>query len=312
MLCYSSSPVPFWELNISWSKRREPKPRKSAYKGKPENKREPCLSPRNRRRNPPVLPDKVATPTVVPVNQGSGKLPLSTRSGCPDYVPGLQIKKSTRWATEKVPSGPYQMPYVSRCGKFTGVSLGKFHMTPVQVVATTVATILSRIRHHVITHNSYGELVKHRRLILRSAYYYAVSHNSWFWDRVLFLTKNLEKNKNIIYSLSVKFMSKLDDYNRFVYSQVCSQTNWLLFRGRYPSARRDKSNYDTSKAFLSKSVSISIFFKKGLQWLQGRAFLHVAHDMTSLYGPSCSRLNHKTLVKGNVVKARAMGGPPSW
>jgi len=182
-------------------------------------------------------------------------------------------------------------------------------MTPVQVVATTVATILSRIRRHVVTHNSYSVLVKHRRLILRSAYYYAVSHNSWFWDRILVLTKNLEKNKNIIYSLTVRFMSKLDDYNRFVYSQVCSQTNWLLFRGRYPSARRDKSNYDNSKAFLSKSVSISIFFKKGLQWLQGRAFLHVAHDMLSLNGPLCSRLNHKSLVPGNVIKARTLKYP---
>jgi hypothetical protein len=284
--------------------------RKPAYKGKPENIREQTLGPRDRRRNPPVLSRKVAIPTIAACNQGTGTLSLFSSHGFPDFVPGLQVKKSKRWATDKVPSGPYKLPYISKCGKFTGVSLGTFSSSPVQVVATVVATILSRARHWVHQHNSYSVVVKHRRLILRSAYYYAVSHNSWFWDRFLFLSKELEKNKNIIYSLSVRFMSKMDDYNRFVYSQVCIQTNWLLFRGRYPSARRDKSNY--RKSLKSRgSQNLGIFFKRDLTWLQGRAFLHVASDMLSLNGPAYMCSTHRSLKPGAVCKARCLAGPPS-
>lgn len=267
------------------------------------------MGPRDRRRNAPVLSRKVAVPTTAACNQGTGTLSLFSSHGFPDFIPGLQVKKSKRWATEQVPSGAYKLPYISKCGKFTGVSLGTFSSTPTQVVATIMATILSRARHWVYNHNSYSAVVKHRRLIIRSAYYYAVSHNSWFWDRFLFLSKEIEKNKNIICALSLRFMSKLDDYNRFVYSQVCVQTNWLLFRGRYPSDRRDKSHY--GKASSSKSFRLGIFFRRGLEWLQGRAFLHVASDMLSLYGPAYLSSTHRSLVPGAVCKARCLTGPPS-
>jgi hypothetical protein len=77
----------------------------------------------------------------------------------------------------------------------------------------------------------------YQRVILRAAAYYTLSKNSYFMDRILFFLRNLEKNGKTIHKTTLYFLSRGSEDKRFVYSQVCYQTNWLIFRAVRP---RDK------------------------------------------------------------------------
>jgi hypothetical protein len=133
------------------------------------------------------------------------------------------------------------LPLVDRVGKLTGVTLYRVPSTISQAVATTVATVASRLEAHLSKHQGNRVAVKHRWLTVRVAHYYSVSHNEWFLDRFLAISRSTwDTGKKFIFSLLSKFVAKMDAYNRFVYGQVCLQTHWLLTRGP-KSVPRDKS-----------------------------------------------------------------------
>jgi hypothetical protein len=87
-------------------------------------------------------------------------------------------------------------------------------------------------------HNKKAVVIKNRGRFLRAAYTYLVTGNSYLWDRVLFFSRNLEKRGTLIHRVSLKYLLKTDADVRFVYSHVCFQAKWLLFRALRP---RDKS-----------------------------------------------------------------------
>jgi hypothetical protein len=166
----------------------------------------------------------------------------------PKRVRGFQIRNSDRWAdSAKIPHGAFNVPFIDNLGRFTGITLYKWYCDPRQLLASTVATIAQRLEVYCRRHNKNFVVKRNLPRILRCASYYAMTKNAWYWDRILFFSRNLEKHGKRLLHLTIKYVNKGDDNKRFVYSQVSSQTNWLLFRAKRP---RDKS----------------LFIQKGMAW----------------------------------------------
>jgi len=157
----------------------------------------------------------------------------------------VSIRNSVRWIDAfNTPNGGMFVPFIDQLGRFTGHSVYKWSCDPRSLIATTISTICDRLKKYALRHNKYYVVRRYLPILLRAATYYAFTKNSYFWDRILYFTRQLEGRSSSISRTTLFFLSKLDVNKRFVYSQVCFQTNWLLFRAQVP---RDKS----------------IFFKRG-------------------------------------------------
>lgn len=166
-------------------------------------------------------------------------LPLSQRQ-----VRGLNLRRSKRWldAYPRIGGAAYSLPLIDRLGRFTGASAYTLACNPSDVLSTTVATIHSRLKRYAHAHNRSRTVSKHLRLLLKVAAYYALTKNSYYMDRILYLIRHLEEKDTgkRIHATTLKYLVKCDADIRFVYGQVCYQTNWLIFRACRP---RDKSHY---------------------------------------------------------------------
>lgn len=162
---------------------------------------------------------------------------------------GISIRNSIRWLDcMKSPSGGFNVPFIDRLGRYTGHSLYKWACDPRSLIATTVSTISKRLVDYCRRHNPWYVVKRNLSRIVRASAYYAMSKNAYMWDRVLFFARNLEKNGSLLHRVTLFFVSKLDDHKRFVYSHVCFQTQWLLFRAKWP---RDKSLLNNGKGWIS-------------------------------------------------------------
>lgn len=190
----------------------------------------------------------------------------------PFRLEGVEIKRSDRWIVGPQLTSEYNIPFIDRWGQITGSTFATVRCSPQQYVATIVATVLQRLKQIVYCKNGHRGVVSHSKLLLKAAYYYAVSKNDWFRARFVELSKSIGENYKAMHGLTSKFLAKTDDYTRFVYSQVYFQTNWLYSRARWP---RDKS------IFFSKS---STFQKSGLKETreQWRALRTVSVRISSL------------------------------
>jgi hypothetical protein len=159
----------------------------------------------------------------------------------------ISVRSSTRWIdTYKTPNGGLGVPFIDRLGRYTGLLCYKWSCDPRSLISTVVSTVSKRLVSYCRKHNSWRVVKGFLNSLVGAAAYYAFSKNNYFWDRILFFSRNLEKYGRQIHKLRVFFSSKWDDNKRFVYSQVIFQTNWLLFRAERP---RDKS------LFFSKAKS---------------------------------------------------------
>jgi hypothetical protein len=153
----------------------------------------------------------------------------------------IVIKSSIRWIdTFKTPNGGLSVPLIDRLGFYTGYTCYKWSCDPRSLITTVVATISKRLLEYCRKHNKHYIVKRNYKRIVGAACYYAFTKNSYFWDRILFFSRDLEKYGNQLHKLRLFFSSKWDDNKRFVYSQVIFQTNWLLFRALGP---RDKSQF---------------------------------------------------------------------
>lgn len=161
-------------------------------------------------------------------------------------VRGAQLRRSTRWL-DSFPAvgGSYELPHIDRLGRFTGESIYTLACEPADVLSTTVATVYGRLKRYAAAHNKRDVLSRHYRNLLRVSAYYTLSKNSYYMDRILFFLRNLEKNGKHIHPTTLKFLTKCNADKRFVYSQVCYQTNWLIFRACKP---RDKLHFKHKKS----------------------------------------------------------------
>jgi len=157
---------------------------------------------------------------------------------------GIVVRGSSAWIDAyKTPNGGLGVPFIDKLGRFTGHLVYKWSCDPRALIATVSATIIKRLLEHCRRHNKNFVVKKHRQSLIRAATYYAFSKNSYFWDRILFFSRNLEKSGRLIHRLSLFFSSKWDDNKRFVYSHANFQAKWLLLRARRP---RDKSQFFSS------------------------------------------------------------------
>jgi hypothetical protein len=192
-------------------------------------------------------------------SQRKGCTPIITlrKDGCgPNYIipnlnrdcnkaKSIEIRSSIRWIdTFKTPNGGLNVPFIDKLGRYTGNTVYKWSCDPRSLITTVTATILKRIVAYARKHNKSWIVNKRLKDLTSAAAYYAISKNSYFWDRILFFCRDLQKRGKTISSLRIFFSSKWDDHKRFVYSQVSFQTNWLLFRAAKP---RDKSHFYSSK-----------------------------------------------------------------
>lgn len=160
-------------------------------------------------------------------------------SGFAPRIRGAKIRNSKRWISGIAPPlTGLNFPYINKLGQFTGTTLFKWYGDPRSFIASVISTIANRIVNRALQYNSMRTVVKCTDKIVRAAFYYAISKNSYFWDRILFFTKDLEKNRNLLHKFVLKWVLRTDVHKRFVYGHVCNQTQWLLFRAERP---RDKS-----------------------------------------------------------------------
>jgi hypothetical protein len=157
------------------------------------------------------------------------------------YIRGFRIKSSKRWL-ECGPSasGWLPLPHIDRLGKFTGTSQCLWQCAPQQWFATVVATVAKRLCSYARRHNKSYICSRYYAVLSRVAGYYVLTKNCYVMDRILYFLRNLKNRGKLIHPLLLSFVAKLDENKRFVYSQVCYQTNWLLFRATKP---RDKSKF---------------------------------------------------------------------
>jgi len=154
-------------------------------------------------------------------------------------IRGVRIRNSLAWY-DSLPTARsgWSLPLLDRVGKFTGYTVAKWATDPRSVVATMVATAGRRLTAYATHHNKMEEVAKYKNMFLRASYIYLVTGNVHLWDRVLYFSRNLEKRGRLIHRILLKFLLRTDIDVRFVYSHVCYQAKWLLFRALRP---RDKS-----------------------------------------------------------------------
>lgn len=177
----------------------------------------------------------------------------------PFRLDGVAIKRSERWYNGPKIISTYHIPHIDSWGAFTGCTYASVRCSPQQFVATVVSTLLSRFRLRALRYNRYSVVVANSKLLAKAAYYYAVSKNNWFHGRLCSLLKNLEKGKKAIRGLLNRFMLKMDDYTRFVYSQVNFQTHWLFSRAGWP---RDKSIFFRNSKYFSSCEELHSEFQQ--------------------------------------------------
>lgn len=156
-------------------------------------------------------------------------------------VRGTDLRRSKRWLMS-FPGigGPYQLPLIDRLGRYTGASVYTLACEPADVLSSTVATVYGRLKRYAHAHNKKFVVNKYLRTILRVAAYYTISKNSYYMDRILFFLRNLEMNGKRLHPITLHYLTRCDEDKRFVYGQVCYQTNWLIFRACRP---RDKLHH---------------------------------------------------------------------
>jgi hypothetical protein len=157
----------------------------------------------------------------------------------PEWTTAVRLRMSNRWVENPGPSRPRVLRLYDHVGVDQLSELCSVEMTSNQYIASVVSTIAARLTNYCRRHNPSHVVTRQGGLITRVSYVYAVTHSKYFLDRFLALARNLEKSKRVIHGYVLRFLSRCDDDTRFVYSHVCFQTKWLLFRARGP---RDKSH----------------------------------------------------------------------
>jgi hypothetical protein len=224
----SSSRVPFGTPGLT----RRP------IKFRPCRKRSRAHSKRHRswERKPPPKPRSSESPLNF-ISMDGGKEWENRRISQGDTARGMTMRWSPRWGTrQKFIQTSVQLPYIDKVGKYTGCALYTASMHPASFVGTMVATIHRRLYFYASRHYGHRTAGRMNKPLLACASYYAVSKNSYYWDRLLALVRKRVPARQISAHLSL-FVRRLDDYRWFVYNRCCQQANWLTVRAVRPRGK---------------------------------------------------------------------------
>jgi len=154
-------------------------------------------------------------------------------------IPGMKIKQSTRWIDEFSSRcvREFNVPYIDKAGKDSIFTLAKWRCHPMQLVGSLVSTKFARIMS-ILRKRFRGKAKAFREIAFSAAAVSTITQSSWIIDRFLGVSRVFSK-KRISHHIVQGAVRSLDDIQRFVYSQVCSQAYWLTSRSERP---RDKSN----------------------------------------------------------------------
>jgi hypothetical protein len=161
----------------------------------------------------------------------------------------VKIRQSKSWFASPPGQVTYDIPYIDRIGKLTGHTVARWCCDPRQYIASVVSTIANRLVVYARRHNKFHIVRKNFYRIVRFSFLYAVTKNNYAMDRVLFFLRDLEDRGGLIHRLMLRFLARTDENVRFVYSHVCYQAKWLLFRAKRP---RDKSGTVIHKNLLTE------------------------------------------------------------
>jgi hypothetical protein len=162
----------------------------------------------------------------------------------------------------------FEFPYVDHAGKESVFPLARWNCHPLTYVGSLVATKFARIFAIIRKRFPWRIAKTYRELTFKVAAASAISHSNWIIDRFLGVSKQNNK-KRVCFSMLNRVLCSLDDIQRFVYDQVCSQTYWLSSRSERP---RDKS---------SKTKSLDPF---DLLFLEGSRGSCACGDPECIYG----------------------------
>lgn len=187
---------------------------------------------------------------------------IRSYTGFAPRIRGAKIRNSKRWISGiSQPVTAMDFPFIDRLGRYTGSTLFKWSCDPRSFVASVVSTILNRLINRARHYNDMRLVDCNSARLVRAAFYYAISKNSYFWDRILFFVKNLKENGKLIQTFVSRHILRTDAHKRFVYGHACNQAQWLLFRAERP---RDKSAImKRALPLLSFERSESAFLKMG-------------------------------------------------
>jgi len=149
-----------------------------------------------------------------------------------------KMKLSKRWVPNYSESclREFRFPYIDKVGKMSMSTLFTWTCHPLQGIASISSTVYSRLQKVIIRRHGLSALLRHYKVLFKVSAIYAITSNTWLMDRVLGMSQRKSGLKNVKGFL-VRFERRLDVSQRFVYSQVCSQTNWLTSRAERPRAK---------------------------------------------------------------------------
>jgi hypothetical protein len=151
----------------------------------------------------------------------------------------MKFRSSTRWFSQDLSFRKvFQIPFISRSGKFSVNTLYFWRAYPEQVFMSIVSTIFCRIL--AILRKRFKRV--NRRLsdaIIKVATVYAINKDDYIIDRFLGMARP-GTPKKLISNFAHFCAIQLDDDKRFVYSQALRRADWLKFQAHGPGDKSSK------------------------------------------------------------------------
>lgn len=176
-------------------------------------------------------------------------------------IPSMRVKLSTRWIEEYSSrcERVFDLPYIDKAAKESIFNVARWRCHPMQMVGTLVSTKASRLMRILETRFKRRQAKAFREIAFSAAAVSVITQSNWVIDRFLGVSRVFSKKK-ISHAIVQGSVRRLDDIQRFVYSQVWKQTNWLTSWSERPSDKSKGSRYSLSedqRFFLDPPVACS-------------------------------------------------------
>jgi len=157
----------------------------------------------------------------------------------PAKWPGMEYRSSLRWFKEDLPSREvFQIPFVSKSGKFSANTLYFWRAFPEQVFMSMTSTVYQRILKMLL--KRFGHVNRrYRDAIIKVSTVYVIMKNDYIIDRFLGMARKgtpIKAISNFAHYCAIQ----LDDDKRFVYSQALRRADWLKFQAFGPGDKSSK------------------------------------------------------------------------
>jgi hypothetical protein len=167
--------------------------------------------------------------------------PMYVRSVHPNHgiCPGMEYRSSLRWfPVDSSKRSVYQIPFISKSGKFSASTLCFWRAYPEQVIMSIISTVYQRLLKILLKRFTYVDR-GYRDCLIKISAIYTINKNDFVLDRFLGMArKGTPKRsvRNFVHYCAIQ----LDDDKRFVYSQALRRADWLKFQAKGPGDKSSK------------------------------------------------------------------------